>query len=105
VFGQELNDESFAICKADMMIKGQNPENIKRGNSFAEDGHTGARFDYMLSNPPFGVEWKKVEDTVRNEAESAGYAGRFGAGLPRINDGSFLFLQNMISKMKPEASR
>src|SRR4029077_11958309 len=97
VFGQEVNDESFAICKSDMMIKGQNAENIKRGNSFSEDGHEGAKFDYMLSNPPFGVEWKKVEDAIRKEAESAGFAGRFGAGLPRITDGSLLFLQHMIS--------
>jgi type I restriction enzyme M protein len=100
VFGQELNDESFAICKSDMMVKGQNPANIVRGNSFSEDGHHGARFDYMLSNPPFGVEWKKVEKAIRDEAETQGYSGRFGAGLPRINDGSFLFLQTMIAKMK-----
>lgn len=105
VFGQELNDESYAICKADMMIKGQNSENIKRGNSFSEDGHAGGRFDYMLSNPPFGVEWKKVEDVIRKEAETGGHAGRFGAGLPRINDGSFLFLQHMMAKMKPGGSR
>src|SRR6267143_1528833 len=84
-----------------MMIKGQDPDNIKRGNSFDNDGHTGMKFDYMLSNPPFGVEWKKVEKSVTNEAETQGYAGRFGAGLPRINDGSFLFLQHMIAKMKP----
>jgi type I restriction enzyme M protein len=101
VFGQELNDESFAICKSDMMIKGQDPDNIKRGNSFDNDGHVGMTFDYLLSNPPFGVEWKKVEKAVRDEADTRGYAGRFGAGLPRINDGSFLFLQHMIAKMKP----
>ena len=101
VFGQELNDESYAICKSDMMIKDQNPANIARGNSFSEDGHAGERFDYMLSNPPFGVEWKKVEKAVRDEAEQQGYSGRFGAGLPRINDGSLLFLQHMLSKMQP----
>ena len=101
VFGQELNDESYAICKADMMIKGEDPDNIKRGNSFSEDGHKEQRFDYMLSNPPFGVEWKKIEKVVRDEHESKGHSGRFGAGLPRINDGSFLFLQHMLSKMKP----
>jgi type I restriction enzyme M protein len=101
VFGQELNDESYAICKSDMMIKGQNPENIARGNSFSEDGHAGERFDYLLSNPPFGVEWKKVEKAVRDEAEQQGHSGRFGAGLPRINDGSLLFLQHMLSKMQP----
>ncbi len=101
VFGQELNDESYAICKGDMMMKGQDPDHIKRGNSFSEDGHAGAKFDYMLSNPPFGVEWKKVEKEIRDEHESQGHSGRFGAGLPRINDGSLLFLQHMLSKMKP----
>lgn len=101
VFGQELNSESFAICKSDMMIKGQDPENIIRGNSFSEDGHVGKKFDYMLSNPPFGVEWKKVQKEVEDEHESQGFAGRFGPGLPRINDGSLLFLLHMISKMKP----
>ncbi|MHB8799994.1 MAG: type I restriction-modification system subunit M [Thermoanaerobaculia bacterium] len=101
VFGQELNDESFAICKSDMMIKGQNPSNISRGNSFSEDGHVGKKFDYMLSNPPFGVEWKKVQKEIEDEHESQGYAGRFGPGLPRINDGSLLFLLHMISKFKP----
>ena len=100
VFGQELNDETYAICKADMLLKAENPGNIARGNSFSHDGHAGSTFDYMLSNPPFGVEWKQVEKVVKNEAASMGFAGRFGAGLPRINDGSFLFLQHMISKMK-----
>jgi type I restriction enzyme M protein len=101
LFGQELNDEAYAICKSDMMIKGQEPDNIKCGNSFSRDGFAGSKFDYMLSNPPFGVEWKKVEKEIRDEAESLGFNGRFGAGLPRINDGSFLFLLHMISKMKP----
>ena len=101
VYGQELNSESYAICKSDMMIKGQNPENIIRGNSFSEDGHPTAKFDYMLSNPPFGVEWKKVQKEVEQEHETQGFAGRFGPGLPRINDGSMLFLLHMISKMKP----
>jgi type I restriction enzyme M protein len=101
VFGQELNSESYAICKSDMMIKGQNPENIVRGNSFSEDGHRTAKFDYMLSNPPFGVEWKKVQREVEEEHETLGFAGRFGPKLPRINDGSMLFLLHMISKMKP----
>lgn len=105
VFGQELNAESYAICKSDMMIKGQNPENIVRGNSFSEDGHTNAKFDYMLSNPPFGVEWKKVQKEVEAEHETQGFAGRFGPGLPRINDGSMLFLLHMISKMKPVDSK
>jgi len=101
VFGQELNSESFAICESDMMIKGQNPENIVRGNSFSEDGHVGKKFDYMLSNPPFGVEWKKVQKAIEDEHEKQGFAGRFGPGLPRINDGSLLFLMHMLSKMKP----
>jgi type I restriction enzyme M protein len=101
VFGQELNPESWAICRSDMMIKGQDPENIKFGNSFSDDGHSGATFDYLLANPPFGVEWKKVKDAVESEHERLGESGRFGAGLPRINDGSLLFLQHMISKMKP----
>jgi type I restriction enzyme M protein len=102
VFGQELNDESYAICKSDMLIKGQNPSNIKFGNSFTVDGLEFEKFDYMLSNPPFGVEWKKVEKFIRDENEKKGYSGRFGAGLPRISDGSFLFLQHMISKMKQD---
>jgi type I restriction enzyme M protein len=101
LFGQELNDESYAICKADMLLKAENPGNVALGNSFSEDGHREQKFDYMLSNPPFGVEWKKVEKAIRDEAENLGHAGRFGAGLPRINDGSLLFIQHMISKMRP----
>jgi len=103
VYGQELNDESYAICRSDMMLKGQASGNIVCGNSFSEDGFKGRRFDYLLANPPFGVEWKKVEAEVRAEAKGLGHAGRFGAGLPRINDGSLMFLQHMISKMKPGA--
>jgi type I restriction enzyme M protein len=103
VFGQELNPESYAICRSDMMLKGHDASRIVRGNSFTEDGHADEAFDYMLSNPPFGVEWKKVEEEIRTEAETLGEGGRFGAGLPRINDGSLLFLQHMISKMKPGA--
>ena len=101
VFGQEVNPESYAICKSDMLIKSQNTANIKFGNSFTIDGLEGEKFDYMLSNPPFGVEWKKVQTHIKKEYEVKGYGGRFGAGLPRISDGSFLFLQHMISKMKP----
>ena len=104
VFGQELNDESYAICKSDMLIKGQNPANIKFGNSFTVDGLEGEKFDYMLSNPPFGVEWKKVEKFITDEYDKKGHGGRFGAGLPRISDGSFLFLQHMISKMKHDSA-
>jgi type I restriction enzyme M protein len=100
VFGQELNAETYAICRSDMMLKGQDASHIAYGNSFSEDHHDGERFDYLLANPPFGVEWKKVEDEVKTEHATRGFAGRFGAGLPRINDGSFLFLQHMISKMK-----
>jgi type I restriction enzyme M protein len=84
-----------------MMLKGQDASHIVWGNSFSEDGFPGQTFDYLLANPPFGVEWKKVERVIRDEHRSKGFAGRFGAGLPRINDGSFLFLQHMISKMKP----
>ncbi|HEY7830998.1 MAG TPA: class I SAM-dependent DNA methyltransferase [Solirubrobacteraceae bacterium] len=103
VYGQELNAETYAVCRSDMMLKGQNASHIAYGNSFSEDHHEGERFDYLLVNPPFGVEWKKVEDEVRKEAQTHGFTGRFGAGLPRINDGSFLFLQHMISKMqRPE---
>jgi type I restriction enzyme M protein len=101
VFGQELNDESFAICKADMMIKGQNPASITPGNSFSEDGHEGERYDYLLSNPPFGVDWKQVQQVIEQEHETQGFSGRFGPGLPRISDGSTLFLLHMLSKMKP----
>jgi type I restriction enzyme M protein len=100
VFGQELNAETYAVCRSDMMLKGQDASHIAYGNSFSEDHFEGQRFDYLLANPPFGVEWKKVEAEVRQEAETKGFNGRFGAGLPRINDGSFLFLQHMISKMK-----
>jgi type I restriction enzyme M protein len=100
VFGQELNDETYAICRSDMMLKGQDASHIAVGNSFSEDGHKGRTFDYCLANPPFGVEWKKVETEIRKEYDQLGFRGRFGAGLPRINDGSFLFLQHMISKMR-----
>ncbi|HEM7895228.1 type I restriction-modification system subunit M [Burkholderia cepacia] len=101
MFGQELNDESYAICKADMLIKGQDVANIVAGNTLSDDGHGGRKFDYMLSNPPFGVEWKKVEKAVRTEHEQKGFGGRFGPGLPRVSDGSMLFLLHLISKMRP----
>jgi len=100
MFGQELNDESYAICKADMLIKGQNVANIIPGNTFSDDGHPHKKFDYMLSNPPFGVEWKKVEKEIRKEHEQQGFNGRFGPGLPRVSDGSLLFLLHLISKMR-----
>jgi len=100
LFGQEINPESYAIFKADMLIKGQNASNVKFGNSFTEDGLSGNEFDYMLSNPPFGVSWKKVQKEIKKEYEDLGFAGRFGAGLPGVSDGSLLFLQHMMSKMK-----
>jgi type I restriction enzyme M protein len=101
VFGQELNEETYAVCRSDMMLKGQDATHIVQGNSFDDDGHAGRTFDYMLANPPFGVEWKSAERVVKDEHATLGFRGRFGAGLPPINDGSFLFLQHMISKMKP----
>ena len=101
MFGQELNDESYAICKADMLIKGQDVANIVAGNTLSDDGHAHRKFDYMLSNPPFGVEWKKVEKEVRKEHEREGFNGRFGPGLPRVSDGSLLFLMHLLSKMRP----
>jgi type I restriction enzyme M protein len=104
LYGQELNDESYAICKADMLIRGQDVENIVPGNTLSDDGHAGRTFDYMLSNPPFGVEWKKVEKAIRREHEEKGFAGRFGPGLPRVSDGSMLFLLHLVSKMQPVAN-
>ena len=101
MYGQELNPESYAICKADMLIKGQDVDNIILGNTLSADGLTGERFDYMLSNPPFGVEWKKIEKEIRREAEQKGFDGRFGPGLPRVSDGSLLFLLHLVSKMRP----
>jgi type I restriction enzyme M protein len=99
--GQELNPESYAICKADMLIKGQDVRNIVLGNTLSADGHPAKHFDYMLSNPPFGVEWKKIEKEVRREHEELGHNGRFGPGLPRVSDGSLLFLLHLVSKMRP----
>ncbi|WP_372364900.1 N-6 DNA methylase [Candidatus Uabimicrobium sp. HlEnr_7] len=99
VFGQELNDESYAICKADMLIKGQGVSNIKQGNTLSHDQLYGEKFDYMLSNPPFGVEWKKVQNEIKQEHVEKGHDGRFGPGLPRVSDGSLLFLLHLISKM------
>ena len=101
MYGQELNPESYAIAKADMLIKGQDISNIIFGNTLSADGLPREKFDYMLSNPPFGVEWKKIEKEVRREAEQKGFDGRFGPGLPRVSDGSLLFLLHLISKMRP----
>ena len=100
VYGQEVNAETYATCRSDMLIKGLDASRIRFGNSFDNDQHADSRFDYLLANPPFGVQWKMVADHIRAEHKTKGFAGRFGAGLPRINDGSFLFLQHMISKMK-----
>src|SRR5205823_4480431 len=106
LFGQDWNDEAWAVCKSDMLIKREDADQIRLGDTFSKDAferdadgkkHT---FDYMLANPPFGVEWKQQEKFIRDEAEHYGYEGRFGAGLPRINDGSLLFLQHMLSKMR-----
>lgn len=102
LFGQEINPQSYSICKSDMLIKGQDADNIILGDSFTEDGHKDKTFRYMLTNPPFGVEWKKAEKFIREEYEKEGFNGRFGAGLPRISDGSLLFLQHLISKMKQD---
>jgi type I restriction enzyme M protein len=101
MFGQELNAESYAICKADMLIKGQDISNIVFGNTLSADGLIGKLFDYMLSNPPFGVEWKRIEAAIRKEHKEKGFNGRFGPGLPRVSDGSLLFLMHLISKMRP----
>jgi type I restriction enzyme M protein len=99
LFGQELNAESFGICKSDMLVTEHDPEQIAFGNTLTHDAHKGKHFHYMLSNPPYGVDWKKYQDPIKEEAETKGFNGRFGAGLPRISDGQLLFLQHMISKM------
>ncbi|WP_439839935.1 type I restriction-modification system subunit M [Aeromonas caviae] len=103
-FGQELNPESYAICKADMLIKGQDISHIKLGNTLSDDQLPFERFDYCLSNPPFGVDWKKVEKQVSDEHQRKGFNGRFGPGLPRVSDGSLLFLLHLISKMRPASA-
>ena len=103
LFGQEINDETFAVCKSDMIIKGENPDNIKPDSSFSHDGFLNQSFDYILSNPPFGKDWRQDQKFIEDEHER-GFSGRFGVGLPRIDDGQFLFLQHMISKMhSPES--
>lgn len=99
--GQELNPESYAVCKADMLIKGQDVGKIVFGNTLSDDGHVGATFDYCGANPPYGVEWKKIEQVIVAEHEKQGYNGRFGPGLPRVSDGSLLFVLHLISKMRP----
>lgn len=107
LFGQDWNDEAWAVCKSDMLIKGEDADNIIMGDTFTKDGFDrmpdGKKwmFDYMLANPPFGVEWKQQQKYIENEKDTLGFAGRFGAGTPRVNDGALLFLQHMISKMRP----
>ncbi len=109
LYGQDWNDDAWAVCKSDMLIKGENAENIVLGDTFTRDGYTDGAdgrptaFDYMLANPPFGVEWKQQKQAIERERDTLGYQGRFGAGTPRINDGSLLFLQHMLSKMEPVA--
>jgi type I restriction enzyme M protein len=102
LFGQELNGESFGICKSDMLVTGHDPEQIAFGNTLTADAHKNKRFHYMLSNPPYGVDWKKYQDPIKAEADTMGFEGRFGAGTPRISDGQLLFLQHMISKMRED---
>jgi type I restriction enzyme M protein len=107
LFGQDWNDEAWAVCKSDMLIKGEDADNIIMGDTFTKDGFDrmpdGKKwmFDYMLANPPFGVEWKQQQKYIENEKDTLGFAGRFGAGTPRVNDGALLFLQHMLSKMRP----
>ncbi len=109
LFGQDVNDEAWAVCTSDMLIKGESAENVRLGDTFTQDRFTIDEhdrkwtFDYMLANPPFGVEWKNQQKVIEAERKSLGYAGRFGAGTPRINDGALLFLQHMLSKMQPPA--
>ena len=103
-YGQELNPESYAICKADMLIKGQDVSNIKLGNTLSNDQLYADKFDYMLSNPPFGVDWKKIESDIKDEHTLKGFDGRFGAGLPRVSDGSLLFLLHLIDKMRDSSA-
>lgn len=100
-FGQEINEESYAICKADMLIKGEDADNIAFGNTLSQDAFPEMKFDYMITNPPYGVEWKPAEKAVKEEHKNKGFNGRYGAGLPRISDGQLLFLQHLVSKMKP----
>src|SRR5574340_704942 len=111
LYGQDWNDEAWAVCRADMLIKGEYADNIQLGDTFSKDAFSRdadgnkITFDYMLANPPFGVEWKQQQKFIENERDTLGFEGRFGAGLPRINDGALLFLQHMISKVNTEKDR
>jgi type I restriction enzyme M protein len=103
MYGQELNEQTYAIAKSDVLIMGEEADNIRPGTSFSEDKFKASKFDYMLSNPPFGVSWKKEQEFITDEANDP--YGRFHAGLPRVSDGALMFLQHMISKMEPRGSR
>ncbi|MFC0248423.1 N-6 DNA methylase [Citricoccus parietis] len=105
VYGQELNAETWAIAQSDLMLQDTNPEQMAPGNSLTQDAFQGKNFDFVLANPPYGVDWKSYAKPIKDEHEKQGFHGRFGAGLPRISDGSLLFLQHMLSKMKPGGSR
>ena len=105
VFGQELNDETWAIAQSDLMIQDVDPGHMRNGNTLTGDAFGTAKFDFILANPPYGVDWKAYAAPIRDEHEKLGHQGRFGAGLPRVSDGSLLFLQHMLSKMKPSGSR
>ena len=100
LYGQDWNDDAWAVCKSDMLIKGEEADNIILGDTFSKDGFPDEKFDYMLANPPFGVEWKQQQRFIEQERDTLGFQGRFGAGTPRINDGSLLFLQHMLSKVR-----
>lgn len=102
LFGQELNAESFGICKSDMLVTGHDPEQIAFGNTLTQGAHKDKKFHYMLCNPPYGVDWKKYQEPIKAEAETMGFEGRFGVGTPRISDDQLLFLQHMISKMRDD---
>ncbi|KGJ71625.1 restriction endonuclease subunit M [Cryobacterium roopkundense] len=102
MYGQEINGESYAVCKADLVIKGQDINHIVHGDTLTDDGLTGETFDYCLSNPPFGVDWSKQKPTVLKEHEQQGFNGRFGPGLPRVSDGSLLFLLHLVKKLRPK---
>ena len=103
LLGQELNPQTYAICKSDMLITGEDPDSIQLGSSLTDDQFQGKRFDYMITNPPFGVSWKSEEELVKAEAQSEG--SRFAVGTPRTSDGALLFLQHMLSKMETRGSR
>ena len=105
VHGQELNDETWAIAQSDLMMQDTAPERMRNGNSLTADAFPTEKFDYILANPPYGVDWKAYAAPIKDEHTKLGFRGRFGAGLPRVSDGSFLFLQHMLSHMKPTGSR